>query len=90
MYRTYSYRDMPVIKEHRQEQTTDKKQSGDTKLEKRDTKAKNRDTKKLSILGDLSSDEIIILAVAIILLAEGCDDMLLIAALAFLFLSDRL
>lgn len=92
MYRTYSYRDMPVIKESVQRQTKETKteKAGDTKAAKGDTKTKRRDTKGLSILGDLSSDEIIIIAVAIILLADGCDDMLLIAALAFLFLSDRL
>ena len=92
MYRTYSYRDMPVLKEHRQEQAQESRpeKPRDTKAVKGDTKTKKRDAKTLPILGDLTSDEIIIIAVAIILLADGCDDMLLIAALAFLFLSDRL
>ena len=92
MYRTYSYRDMPVVKQPRTEQQKEVRaeKKEDTKANKRDTKIEKRDTKTLSILGDLSSDEIIIIAVAIILLADGCDDKLLIAALAFLFLSERL
>ena len=96
MYRTYSYKDMPVVRQ-RVGNTGDTKAPhvGDTKVSGGDTKSgdakiKKRDTKTLPFLGDLSSDEIIILAVAIILLADGCDDKLLIAALAFLFISDRL
>ena len=96
MYRTYSYKDMPVVKQHGGN-TGDTKMPhvGDTKVSGGDTKngdtiTRKRDTKTLPLLGDLSSDEIIILAVAIILLADGCDDKLLIAALAFLFISDRL
>ncbi len=91
MYRTYSYKDMPVVR--RQEQRTGdtkNEHAGDTKPRNGDTKIKSGDTKIKSILGDLSSDEIIILAVAFILLADGCDDKLLIAALAFLFISERL
>ncbi len=95
MYRTYSYKDMPVVRQQQRGNTgntgdTKMPSVGDTKTTKGDTKIKKRDTKTLPFLGDLSSDEIIILAVAIILLADGCDDKLLIAALAFLFISDRL
>ena len=91
MYRTYSYKDMPVVRRQEQHTGDTKKQpAGDTKTQNGDTKVKKGDTKTKSILGDLSSDEIIILAVAFILLADGCDDKLLIAALAFLFISERL
>ena len=91
MYRTYSYKDMPVVRRQEQ-QTRDTKpeKNGDTKVSAGDSKIKKRDTKTLSLFGDLSSDEIVILAVAFILLADGCDDKLLIAALAFLFISERL
>ena len=44
--------------------------------------------KKGGILGNMSNDDIILAVVLFILLMDGCEDKLLLAAIGFLLLSD--
>ncbi len=50
-------------------------------------KEKNQisDTKKL--FGKLETDDIILIAIALLLLADDCDDKMLLIAIAFVFIS---
>ncbi len=45
---------------------------------------------KGGILANLKSDDVILLAVALVLLMDGCEDKLLIAAIGLVFFSDYL
>lgn len=79
MYRRYySYNDMPVPV--RSETKPDPVKNSVSKKEP-------QRMKKKSIINDFKLDDIIILAVIFILLIDDCDDILLLGALAFIFLN---
>ena len=47
----------------------------------------NTHKKSGGLLSNLQIDDIILIAIVLILLADGCDDNLLILAIAFIFIS---
>ena len=47
-----------------------------------------KENNKGGLLANLKSDDVILIAVALVLLMDGCDDKLLIAALGLVFFSD--
>lgn len=53
---------------------------------KGDTNHKKND----GIIAGLESDDIILLAVIFMLLSDGCDDKLLLLAIAYVFISDNI
>lgn len=93
MYKNYSYSNMPVKRQNTEPKRSDAK-AADTTVE--DTKVpeviKNVDTKPCDkdngLLGNLETDDLVLLIVAFVLLMDGCDDKLLLAAIAFVFMSD--
>lgn len=80
MYRNfYSINDMPKPIRHEE------------KCENIDQKPPKKCEKSLlenkGVLSNLQLDDIILIAIIILLLADGCDDNLLILAIAFVFIS---
>ncbi|MDD6484819.1 MAG: hypothetical protein PUF72_09655 [Clostridiales bacterium] len=78
MYRSYSYNDMPKPVAYPKKQP-----------EASPVAQKKCDDNKSSehILG-IGNDDLILIAVVIILLMDGCKDRLLLAAIAFVLFSD--
>lgn len=90
MYRKYySYNDMPhpvkplPVPGAQTPCTSDKNDCNPCK-----TDNSSPQHKQGGILGNLSNDDLILAAVLIILLMDGCEDKLLLAAIGFLLLSD--
>ncbi len=81
MYRRYySYNDMPVpVKPELKQEAA--------QIHKSVQKNPLNTEKKKGVLENLKIDDIIILAVIFILFMDECDDLLLLAALAFIFLN---
>ncbi len=78
MYRKfYSYNDMPVIK---------KPEPPPKQAQKPAPERKQADSGGL--LGNLESDDIILLVIFVILLMDNCEDRLLLLALGFIFFAD--
>ena len=92
MYKSYSYHNMPVPiqdkkeisekKKDREPANTDRKEKGEDKCP--------QEKKSSGILCGLETDDIILIAVAILLMNDECDDKLLLLAIAFIFLSDKI
>ena len=79
MYRRfYSYNDMPVPIKPEQKPI----QTNNSMVKKEQQKIK-----KNGFADNLKIDDIIILAVILILLIDDCDDILLLGALAFIFIN---
>ena len=99
MYKSVSYSNMPMqakrygssrgsqeVKkpDHRQDEVKETERAEQVALNENNTAEK----KKQSVLPDnLETDDIILLIVAFVLLTEGCDDKVLLAAIAYVFLS---
>lgn len=98
MYRTYSsYKDMPVPANRRTEAVSaepkEKAQAMQEKNEKKTeqlTEKTHKECENKSLLADLKTDDIILIAIAFVLLTDGCDDKILLAAIAYVFLSEIL
>ena len=83
MYRRYySYNDMPTLTPPKQ---ADKREEIQKKEPPKPQKPSS-ETKK--ILGRFETDDIILLAVIFFLLADECDDLPLLLALAFIFFNN--
>lgn len=85
MYRTYSYKDMPVpVRRVNDEKPKPKPPPPPPQ--------KCEERKKDGILGgvfdNLETDDLILIVVALVLLIDDCDDKLLLLALAFIFFSE--
>lgn len=83
MYRKYySYNDMP-------KPIVDKK-SGELSLRHEDKPcpAPKPEQKKEGFLSGIPNDDLILAAVLLILLIDGCEDKLLLAAIGFILLGD--
>lgn len=89
MYRSYSYNDMPqpVIHKQAEEECRHEGKKEIKKAEER-TVCKNSQNSSEGLFDLIKSDDVILLVVIFILLMDNCDDKLLLAALAFIFLSD--
>ena len=87
MYRSYSVNNMPEPVMHHKE-----KPQESINAPQKEVQDKNELQKKHSggFLDNLKQDDTILLAVIFVLLLDECDDKLLLAALGFIFLSDRL
>lgn len=84
MYKSYSYNNMPKA-------ITDKpKPPPERRPEPQKPSEPKEREEKQGLLGRLETDDIILMIVIAALLLDDCDDKLLIAALAFIFLSDFL
>lgn len=81
MYRSYSINNMPEPITHKPEKPANNQPPS--------KKTEAEHMKIGGIFDNLQNDDIILLAVIFILLINDCDDKLLIAALAFIFLSDN-
>lgn len=81
MYRKYySYNDMPTIAQPKVPEKTD--------LSCKKNPSHAADTEKS--LGNFETDDIILLIVVFVLLADNCDDKLLLLTLAFIFFNSWL
>lgn len=86
MYKSYHYNDMPQpIHTVRAPEVSTYPESKKTHEEK----SKNESGRSIlnNLLGDLKTDDIILLVVIFILLIDECDDKLLLIALGFIFFS---
>lgn len=83
MYKNYSYSNMPVKRQNTEPKKSDAKVPEVIKNE--ETKPCEKDN---GLLGNLEADDLVLLIVAFVLLSDGCDDKLLLAAIAFIFMSD--
>lgn len=79
MYKSYSYNNMPRA-------LTEKPSPPKPMPKPVPTECKKE--KEVGFLGDLKNDDIILLIVIGVLLADGCEDKILLAALALVFLGD--
>ncbi|MCI5604613.1 MAG: hypothetical protein MR413_03040 [Clostridia bacterium] len=82
MYRSYSVNNMPTPMKYEQEEIAEpvKKMNVQTKKEEKES----------GLMDNIQTDDIILLAVVLVLLIDGCDDKLLLAALGFIFISEFL
>lgn len=86
MYRSYSYSNMPEpVKTH----SAPRREPAPIRSEPSAKPLANRGQSDANIRGCLQNDDIILIIIAAILLINGCDDKLLIIALAYIFLSGR-
>ncbi len=87
MYRRYySVNNMPQINTNNREKgCEEKKPYDDVHIEKR-----NQTTDIKSFFKNLETDDIILIAIAILLLADDCDDKMLLLAIGFIFISGIL
>lgn len=85
MYRSYSCSNMPEPVRTR----VPERQSGRTPQKKdyRDAQPAKQSKQRSSALSKLQNDDIILIIIVAILLINGCEDKLLIIALAYIFLS---
>ena len=90
MYRTYSYNDMPIPVQRRNEDMRKPMPPPKKELEcTAENIAKKFDNPDHGgILSGLGTDDLILIVVALVLLIDDCDDKLLLIALAFIFLSE--
>lgn len=96
MYRTYSYNNMPEPIRHYKEEKPVKEPVPAPKPEpeKEEKKVcrtdgcKDKDGFLPGILDNFEADDFILIIVIFALLADDCDDKLLILALAFIFFSE--
>ena len=96
MYKSVRYNNMPSPVRQRQEIQPEKESKAVVTEGREENKTKKpvkeqNDAKcgKQSVLPDnLETDDLVLLIVAFVLLMDGCDDKLLLAAIAFIFLSD--
>ena len=89
MYRRYySYNDMPVPIVGNKSKPVQIQQE---KKEIKQIAEKNMPKKnsQLSFLENLKSDDLILIAVVFLLLIDDCDDVFLLLALAFVFISGQ-
>lgn len=83
MYRNYySINDMPSLPQ----KPPPEKQITAASAKPRETQT----NKPTGIFGGFSSDDIILLAVVFILLSNECNDKILLAAIAFIFICDSI
>ena len=85
MYRSYSYNNMPEPVKYHPPTRSLENNSKVSKSTVRQHTVKEQRTQKA--LGNLQNDDIILIIIAAILIINGCDDKLLIIALAYIFLS---
>ena len=79
MYRkVYSYNDMPHVPQSVREEK---------KPQHENTVLKREEDKPRGIFSNLQKDDIILIAAVFLLLMDDCDDLLLIGALALVFLT---
>lgn len=83
MYRSYSVNNMPEPVMYNREKKPECKPPEKKPEEKKPHKGGG-------LLDNIQNDDIILLAVILLLLMDDCSDKLLLAALAFIFLSDSL
>ena len=82
MYRRYySINDMPQMVTKEQMEQKPQKKCEDVHIERK----KENEEKK--IFGKFETDDIILIAIALLLLADDCDDKMLLIAIAFVFVS---
>lgn len=89
MYRRYySYNDMPVPivgnktkPVHVQQEKKETKQIAEKNVSKKNS--------QLPFLENLKTDDLILIAVVFLLLIDDCDDIFLLLALAFIFVSGQ-
>lgn len=81
MYRRYySYNDMPIpIKSNPSEK----------KINNVPKKQDKKEPLKLGILSQLDTDDIVLLAIIFLLLMDDCNDIFLLLALGFIFISKE-
>lgn len=86
MYRSYSYSNMPEpVKAH----SAPRHEPASIRSEPPAKPLVSRGQSDVKMHGSLQNDDIILIIIAAILLINGCDDKLLIIALAYIFLSGR-
>ena len=93
MYRRYySYNDMPVpvnsVNRQQPIKHDERKEDKKEEIKKYNTKAQVKKN-HLSFLENLKSDDLVLLAVIFLLLIDDCDDIFLLIALAFIFISGQ-
>lgn len=95
MYKTYSYNDMPVRVSRRSESTSEKRSSPKNEQKCEPPKKsevschpEKEDKKGAGFLENIETDDLILIIVALVLLMDGCDDKLLLLAIAFIFFSE--
>ncbi len=82
MYRNYySYNDMPSLAKRTEPQAEIRKAPPAPIIPEPEKKP------SMGFLNNLSLDDIILLAILFLLLANGCEDKLLLAAIGFVFLT---
>ena len=83
MYRKYySYNDMPVVSKPKVQENNEEKQLVTKPCDSKISKPVS------GIFGNLEKDDLILLIVIFVLLADNCDDSLLLIALAFIFFNS--
>lgn len=83
MYRRYySVNDMPQMPAKDKCEQKKEKCSDDLHIEKR-----NQTTDIKGFFKNLETDDIILIAIAFLLLADDCDDKMLLLAIGFIFIS---
>lgn len=88
MYRNYySMNDMPQKIDKKNDSVPQQYTHNNNEHEKCDEKTHKDVEKSKGFLGNLELDDIILLGVIIILLADDCDDKLLLVAIAAIFVS---
>ncbi len=80
MYKSYSYNNMP--------QPLPQKKSADIKRDHSVEQIRNQQRGLRGILDKMELDDVILLAIIIILLMNECDDMLLLLAIGYIFISE--
>ncbi len=88
MYRTYSYNNMPMPVRSKPQPPPEPKPPEKKEIKKCEAHKEKKDASLGGILGDLKTDDIILIVIALALLIDDCDDKLLLIALAFVFFSD--
>lgn len=91
MYRTYSYNDMPVPVQRRNDDMRKPMPPPKKELQCKENKIEKRcekQDKNGGFLSGIATDDLILIVVALVLLIDDCDDKLLLIALAFIFLSE--
>ena len=93
MYRTYSYNNMPIPAKRKKENERSELKTEPTVKEKQVESANNKKSSEpvnKSLIANLKTDDIILIAIALVLLTDGCDDKILLAAIAYIFISEIL
>ena len=101
MYKTYSYKNMPMKRHYGSgsndftvegggRREVDRTQAPSSKAARdiRDKEGNNTECKN-GFLSGLEGDDLLLIAVALVLLSDGCEDKTLLAALAFIFMTGR-